>query len=124
MSQQLTLEKKIGGVMGGLAIIFPGMRLGGFLAPVESFEAAALMVGIAALGAGLGGLLMTWRDHRWLGLLAGLIAGPGGCLLTGVWAGWRDSLWTFEIAATLLVGCAPGFALYILGKRVLGRNKH
>ncbi len=67
---------------------------------------------IAAIGGALAGLILLPHE-RFAGLVCGALSGAGCSIATVHYLADRDYIWNIEVVVPVVVGCLPGFVLYL-----------
>jgi len=117
----LTTLNKVGGIVAIVAIVIPGMIVGGFFPLWYGGDPVPWYVVALSLGAIGGALFARGRTPIWVGALGGAAAAVGGVALIVAMTADRLSVLKLELVLWVVLGALPGFLLYLLLGRLTRR---
>lgn len=108
--------------------VLPALLITGFVTGTNTlnFSFSTWLI-IAVVGGALGGALMMKLKFWYVGMIAGVLIGPGMLIATYLYTAHRSAILTIEIVIPMVIGALPGllflFAVFaIYGKRRRARN--
>lgn len=116
-SRKMSLMQRIGLIVLVGTSVIPAMLITGSLIidPSAIHVSFGIWLIIAIVGGALGGLLMVTNRKYWhIGLIAGLLLGPGILATSYYYTLLRQELRSFEIFVPIVIGSLPGFIFLYL----------
>jgi len=123
--RKMNPRQTVGIILLVFTSVLPALLLTGFL-PLFNFLQLSFSVWliIALLGGALGGSLLTPRMRYWyVGLIAGILIGPGMLIATYYYTAWRSSILNIEILIPILLGALPGLLFVFIVVALFGKKR-